>query len=89
MRCPLAASYQTMAHSLTMGAWGFASTRETLAVDFALLYPPYAWITAPAVMTEEVCLRSCHTSGRAEGLRPSAFFCIPQEWGIKGVDGVP
>jgi hypothetical protein len=27
------------------------------------------------------------SSGRAKGLRPSAFLIFPKEWGTKGVDG--
>ena len=34
----------------------------------------------------QASLRPCHPSGRAEGLRPSAFLMIPQDWGTKGAD---
>jgi hypothetical protein len=58
----------------SLRARGLEARMETVPTGFVPLYPPYNGVLCP--------------SGNAEGLRPSAFFSIPQDWGSKGVDRI-
>jgi len=74
-----------------MRRWAGGSWIRT--VDSSLLHPPYDWIPAYAGVAAHlgspgrIAMRpySSHASGRAEGLRPSAFFPPPKNGG-QGVE---